>query len=71
MSLAAPAAPLLPPPVPVAAAPAPAPAADHPVPPGSIPDALPGAHPVAKLAAPASGHSWWAKIPLVNRVVGD
>ena len=54
-----------------AAAPAPAPAADHPVPPGSIPDAQAGAQPAAKPAEPASGHSWLAKIPLVNRVVGD
>ena len=67
VSLAAPVAPALPEPVPVAAAPAPAPAADHPVPPGSIPDA----QPVAKPAEPSSGHSWLAKIPLVNRVVGD
>ena len=75
VSLAAPVAPALPEPVPVAAAPAPASAADHPVPPGSIPDAQPGAQPgaqpVAKPAEPTSGHSWLAKIPLVNRVVGD
>lgn len=73
--LVAPAAPALPEPVPVAAAPAPASAADHPVPPGSIPDAQPGAQsstqPLAKPAEPTSGHSWLAKIPLVNRVVGD
>ena len=74
VSLAAPVAPALPEPVPVAAAPAPAPAADHPVPPGSIPDAQPGAQPASSLAKPAeptSGHSWLAKIPLVNRVVGN
>lgn len=65
--LLAPPPPALPEPVPVAAAPAPAPAADHPVPPGSIPDA----QPVTKPAEPASAHSWLAKIPLVNRVVGD
>ena len=66
LSLAAPAAPALPEPVPVAAVPAPA--ADHPVPPGAIPDAqtVP-----AKPAEPNSSHSWLAKIPLVNRVVGD
>jgi hypothetical protein len=73
ISLAAPAAsaptvaPALPEPVPVAAAPTPAAAADHPVPPGSIPDA----QSAAKAAEPTSGHSWLAKIPLVNRVVGD
>ncbi len=67
MSLAAPVAPALPPPVPVAAAPAPPPAADHPVPPASIPDPQPAAKPVAA----TSGHSWLAKIPLVNRVIGD
>jgi hypothetical protein len=59
------AAPVLPEPVPVAAAPAPA--ADHPVPPGAIPDAQPAVKP----AEANSGHSWLAKIPLVNRVVGD
>jgi hypothetical protein len=64
-------APALPEPVPVAAAPAPAPAADHPVPPAAIPDAQPGAQPLAKSAEPKSSHSWLAKIPLVNRVVGD
>jgi hypothetical protein len=63
--------PALPEPVPVAAAPAPASAANHPVPPGSIPDAQPGAQPVAKPAEPTAGHPWLAKIPLVNRVVGD
>jgi hypothetical protein len=67
VSLAAPVAPALPEPVPVAAAPAPAPAADHPVPPGAIPDAQPAVRP----AEANSSHSWLAKIPLVNRVVGD
>jgi hypothetical protein len=75
VSLAAPVAPALPEPVPVAAAPAPAPAANHPVPPGSIPYAQPSAQPtvqsLANPAEPASGHSWLAKIPLVNRIVGD
>jgi len=73
MSLAAPAAsaPALPARVPVTAAPAPPPPADHPVPPGSIPDAQAGAQTAAKPAEPASSHSWLAKIPLVNRVVGD
>jgi hypothetical protein len=70
VSLAAPVAPALPEPVPVAAAPTPAPAGDHPVPPGSIPDAQAEA-PVAKPAEANSSHSWLAKIPLVNRVVGD
>jgi hypothetical protein len=67
VSLAAPVAPALPEPVPVAAAPAPAPAADHPVPPGAIPDVQPAVKP----AEANSSHSWLAKIPLVNRVVGD
>jgi hypothetical protein len=71
MSLAAPVvpvtAPALPPPEPVAAAPVPAPTADHPVPPGTIPDLQPAAKP----AEATSGHSWLAKIPLVNRVIGD
>ena len=75
LSLAPPVAPALPEPVPVAAAPAPTSAANHPVPPGSIPDAQPSAQPsvqsLAKPAEPASGHSWLAKIPLVNRIVGD
>jgi hypothetical protein len=66
--LAMPAAPALPEPVPVAAAPVPA---DHPVPPGSIPDRQPNAQAVTKPAEPNSSHSWLAKIPLVNRVVGD
>lgn len=74
-SLAAPVAPALPEPVPVAAAPAPAPAADHPVPPGAIPDAQTGAQAssqtLAKPSEPNSNHSWLTKIPLVNRVVGD
>jgi hypothetical protein len=59
------AAPVLP--APVAIAPAPAPAADHPVPPGSIPYIQPAAKP----AETTPGHSWIAKIPLLNRVVGE
>jgi hypothetical protein len=59
-------APALPPAATVAAAPAPVPAADHPVPPGSIPDAQPAATP-----AQSGGGSWLAKIPLLNRVVGQ
>jgi hypothetical protein len=66
MQLAPLAAPVLPPPVSVVSPPSPPPA-DHPVPPGSVPDAPPAAMP----AEPTPGHSWLAKIPLVNRVVGD
>jgi hypothetical protein len=64
------AAPALPPAAAIAAAPAPVPAADHPVPPGSIPDAQPADKPDAK-PAQSSGGSWLAKIPLLNRVVGQ
>jgi hypothetical protein len=64
--LAQPAAPPLPAPVPVPVAAAPAPATDHPVPPGSIPDVAPAEEPADK-----PGQSWLAKIPLVNRMVGD
>jgi hypothetical protein len=63
---AAPSMPALPPAQPVASAPAPA-ADDHPVPPGTIPDGAP----VQKPAEKTSEHSWRAKIPLVNRVIGD
>jgi hypothetical protein len=40
------------------------------VPPGSIPDAQPADKPDAK-PAQSSGGSWLAKIPLLNRVVGQ
>lgn len=63
------AAPVLPPPVPVTAPPSPPSAGDHPVPPGSIPDAQPTAQ-AAQNAPAQSGHSWMAGIPLLNRIVG-
>ena len=69
VSLAAPVVPALPAPVPVASAPAPAAIADHPVPPGSIPNAQADAKPADK-PAEKSGHSWIADIPIVNRVIG-
>jgi hypothetical protein len=65
-SLAPPAAPSLPAPVAVAAPPAPPPAADHPVPPGSIPEAA-----LADKPAETSNHSWMSKVPILNRVVGN
>jgi hypothetical protein len=65
-SLAAPPAPTLPAPVAVAAPPAPPPAADHPVPPGAIPEAVL----MGKQAEPPS-HSWMSKVPILNRVVGN
>lgn len=68
-SLAAPAAvaaPSLPAPMAIAAQPAPPSAAEHPVPPGSIPDtALPDK------PAETSNHSWMSKVPILNRVVGN
>ncbi len=69
MSLSVPAAPVLPAPVPIAPAPTPTPAANHPVPPGSIPDAQPDANP-AENPPKNSGHSWISEIPILNRVVG-
>ncbi len=69
MSLSVPAAPALPAPVPIAAAPTPTSAANHPVPPGSIPDAQPDANPAEK-PPEKSGHSWISEIPILNRVVG-
>lgn len=65
-SLIPPEAPSLPPPVAVAAPPAPPPAADHPVPPGSIPEAT-----LAEKPAEPSNHSWMSKVPILNRVVGN
>jgi hypothetical protein len=59
------AAPPLPPATSVAATPPPASATDHPVPPGTIPDQAP-----AKPASTGSG-GWLAKIPILNRIVGQ
>jgi len=61
-------APQLPAPVAVTATPAPADPADHPVPPGAIPDPQPSVQ-APQSASGKSGHSWMANIPVLSRFV--